>query len=278
MARTSPGLRLSPGPRPDSGRGQALARDLKAGLAASDALSLVYQPRIELASGDCASVEALLRWRHPIEGDISPAEFIPLAEAEGLLRELTDWVTENALIGLGSLSQAGFSLDISINVSSSNLDEFDFADRIRAALTRHCVDPERLELEITEDVLIKDSPEVRARLAELAEIGVGLCLDDFGAGNSNLNYLRDLPMTTLKIDRAFVRELAATPRDQIIVRSILSLAHALDYRVVAEGIEDAEALALLAAWGCDEGQGFHLSPPLPLAELQPWLSGRQRHA
>ena len=124
-------------------------------------------------------------------------------------------------------------------------------------------------------MLIEDVPSVREKLASLVELGLTLAIDDFGAGTSNLSYLRDLPMTVLKIDRAFVRELADNQRDQIIVRSILSLAHALGYRVIAEGVETAQALELLKSWGCDEAQGFFICKPIPLAELLPWLEAQK---
>jgi EAL domain-containing protein (putative c-di-GMP-specific phosphodiesterase class I) len=253
-------------------------RDLAAGLAsaltASDQLSLVYQPRIDLRSRACPSAEALLRWTHPMLGAAPPAEFIPIAERTGMMGAVTAWVIDRALADLRRWTELGFRNGVSINVSAFNLSEGDFVDRLWATIARRGVDPERVELEFTEGASLRDAPRLRETMTELVGIGVRISIDDFGAGYSNLSYLRDLPASTLKIDRSFVRSLAANPRDQIIVRSVIALAHALEYRVVAEGIEDAEALALLAAWGCDEGQGYHIGRPMPLEALLSWLGGR----
>jgi EAL domain-containing protein (putative c-di-GMP-specific phosphodiesterase class I) len=255
-------------------RPRYLAAGLASALAASDQLSLVYQPRINLRSRACSSAEALLRWTHPKLGPVPPAEFIPIAERSGMMGSVTAWVIDRALGDLRRWTELGFRTGVSINVSALNLSEQDFVDRLWETIGRRGVDPDRVELEFTEGASLRDAPRLRETMTELVGIGVRVSIDDFGAGYSNLSYLRDLPASTLKIDRSFVRSLAANPRDQIIVRSVIALAHALDYRVVGEGIEDAEALALLAAWACDEGQGYHISRPLPLDALLSWLGGR----
>jgi EAL domain-containing protein (putative c-di-GMP-specific phosphodiesterase class I) len=255
-------------------RPRYLAAGLESALAASDQLSLVYQPRINLRSHACASAEALLRWTHPVLGPVPPAEFIPIAEQTGMMGSVTAWVIDRALADLRRWTEIGFRNGVSINVSALNLSEKDFVDRLWETIARRGVDPERVELEFTEGASLRDAPRVRETMAELVGIGVRVSIDDFGAGHSNLSYLRDLPASTLKIDRSFVRSLGVNPRDQIIVRSVIALAHALEYHVVAEGIEDASTLALLAAWGCDEGQGYHISRPMPPDALLSWLGGR----
>jgi EAL domain-containing protein (putative c-di-GMP-specific phosphodiesterase class I) len=163
---------------------------------------------------------------------------------------------------------------VSINISAVNLAEENFADRIAEAVRRFAVDPALVELEFTEGAMVRDSPRVRGTVAELAAIGVGISIDDFGTGYSNLQYLRDIPATTLKIDQSFIRSLSANARDPIIVRSMIDLAHALGYRVVAEGIEDDQAMSMLADWKCDEGQGYFISRPAPVAAMKNWVAAR----
>jgi EAL domain-containing protein (putative c-di-GMP-specific phosphodiesterase class I) len=181
---------------------------------------------------------------------------------------------DRALSDLAAWTSAGFRHGVSVNISAVNLAEENFAGRLRQALDRHGIDPAQVELEFTEGALVRNSPRVRGTVADLAAIGVGISIDDFGTGYSNLFYLRDIPASALKIDQSFIRGLTTNDRDPIIVRSMIDLAHALGYRVVAEGIEDAGALALLTSWGCDEGQGYHISRPVPLPALQAWLLGR----
>jgi EAL domain-containing protein (putative c-di-GMP-specific phosphodiesterase class I) len=247
---------------------------LPAALRAPDQLSLFYQPRIDMRDQACSGVEALLRWNHPIVGMIPPGEFIPVAEQTGMARVVTNWVLQRALSDLEAWLHAGFSQSVSINISAVNLAEDNFAGRLADRIAAHGIDPALVELEFTEGALVGDSPHVRATVAELAELGVGIAIDDFGTGYSNLQYLRDIPANVLKIDQSFVRELTSSARDQVIVRSMIELSHALGYRVVAEGIEDDGALSLLTEWGCDEGQGYHISRPVPLPRLRTWLAAR----
>ncbi len=253
---------------------EALARDLYDALTSGGQLFLAYQPRMDLRSGEVASAEALLRWRHPERGPLAPDQFIPVAERFRLMPRLTDWVIDAAFADYPDLGRARPGLEISVNVSSRNLTEPDFVERLTEALGRREFDPRRLELEVTENELIADSERTRETMARLVGLGIALCIDDFGAGHSNLEYLREFPTSVLKIDRQFVSELATNARDRIIVKSIISLAHALDYVVVAEGVEDAETLDILASWECDEGQGFYISRPLPRDDFQAWLKGR----
>jgi EAL domain-containing protein (putative c-di-GMP-specific phosphodiesterase class I) len=255
-------------------RTKALLAGLPVALAATDQLSLAYQPRMALGTGDCLGVEALLRWNHPTLGPVPPSDFIPLSEQTGMARFITTWVVDRALTDLAEWTAAGFTFGVSINISAVNLAEENFADRIAEAVRRFAVDPALVELEFTEGAMVRDSPRVRGTVAELAAIGVGISIDDFGTGYSNLQYLRDIPATTLKIDQSFIRSLSANARDPIIVRSMIDLAHALGYRVVAEGIEDDQAMSMLADWKCDEGQGYFISRPAPVAAMKNWVAAR----
>ena len=252
----------------DPHRIPSLLRGLRPALAAPDQLSLVYQPRIDMQSGHCLSAEALLRWQHPTLGEVPPAEFIPLVEQTGMIRFITDWVIERALSEWSSQPEPVKPRGVSINISPLNLGEENFAGRLGSAITRHGLQPEHVELEFTETALLHDSEPVTKTVHDLAALGVGIAIDDFGTGFSNLFYLRETPATTVKIDQSFIRPLCESRRDQIIVQWMIRMSHDLGYRVVAEGIESREAYDMLAEWGCDEGQGFHISYPVPIEALE----------
>jgi EAL domain-containing protein (putative c-di-GMP-specific phosphodiesterase class I) len=253
---------------------RTLLAGLPVALTATDQLSLVYQPRIDLQSGVCLSAEALLRWNHPTLGIVSPVEFIPIAEHTGMMRSITGWVVKRALGDLAGWTRAGFGHGVSINISPVNLVEDNFAGKLVDAVRWNDIDPTRVELEFTESVLVRNTARVRSTMKELAAHGVGISIDDFGTGYSNLQYLREIPANVLKIDQSFVRLLTTNGPDPVIVRSVIGLGHSLGYRVVAEGIEDGEVMAILAGWGCDEGQGYHISRPVTVAAMQTWLSAR----
>lgn len=251
----------------DPQRIPSLLRGLRPALAAPDQLSLVYQPRIDMQSGRCFSAEALLRWQHPSLGNVPPGEFIPLVEQTGMIRFVTDWVMENAMSEWSSQPDPERPRSVSINVSPLNLGEENFAGRLGASLSRHGLEPHRVELEFTETAVLRDTGPVTRTVHELARLGIGIAIDDFGTGYSNLFYLRETPATTVKIDQSFIRPLCDSRRDRIIVQSMIRMAHDLGYRVVAEGIESREVYDMLAEWGCDEGQGFHISHPVPIGAL-----------
>jgi EAL domain-containing protein (putative c-di-GMP-specific phosphodiesterase class I)/GGDEF domain-containing protein len=250
-----------------SARRFRLLNDFAAALAAPDQLSLVFQPRYELLSGRRRGVEALLRWTHPSLGPVSPGEFVPLIEQTALARPLMDWVAHAALAQLRDWTAAGVDLCMSINASALNLDEADFAERLLATTTDLGVDPALVELEFTESAVARDGARVIEQMSRLRASGMRIAIDDFGTGYSNLAYLQQLPVSVLKIDQAFVRDLATSATDQTLVRAMIAMAHDLGYEVVAEGIETAEAYDLLRAWGCDEGQGYHMSRPVPPAVI-----------
>lgn len=248
-----------------------LLNDFKAALEAGDQLALHYQPRVDLATGHCGDVEALLRWTHPQLGPIPPFEFIPAVEQTAMARPLTEWVAKTALAQIASWREQGIEIRVSINVSALNLDEPDFADRIIELVRKAGVAPRMLELEFTESAVAKNAARLMRQLKALRAAGIQIAIDDFGSGYSNLSYLQALPASVLKIDRVFVTNLETSGRDRKLVRSIIDMAHELDYRVVAEGIETQGAYDLLKFWGCEEGQGFLMARPMPARQLEAWL-------
>jgi EAL domain-containing protein (putative c-di-GMP-specific phosphodiesterase class I)/GGDEF domain-containing protein len=252
-----------------------LLNDFSTALDTTGQLRLVFQPRVDLATRTCIGAEALLRWSHPTLGDISPGEFIPLVEQTSLARPTTAWVLDAGLKQLGAWRAAKLGIQLSINVSAANLDEKDFAQRVQLYLLKHRVLPEMLELEVTESAVMGDSGQATAQLHALREAGISLAIDDFGTGHSSLAYLQKLPAQVLKIDMSFIRDLDKGPREQTLVRTMISLSHDLGYRVVAEGIETTEAAEMLAEMGCDEGQGYFFARPMELDDFERWLSGRE---
>ena len=253
-----------------------LVNDMRNALAATEDFRLLYQPVIEFASGRCTGAEALLRWRHKTLGDIGPAEFIPLAEGTALIRPLTAWVLESAISQLAEWIKAGHDLRISINISMRNLEESDFAQALAAILGRHAVGAEMIQIEFTESVLVSYSPRALDQLSAIKKMGVSIAIDDFGTGYSGLSYLQQSPATVLKIDQSFIKSLAVSDHDQKLVQGVISMAHNLGYRVVAEGIENSEAYDMLAAWGCDEAQGYLIAHPLTPEMMETWLEPVRR--
>lgn len=251
---------------PASGRRNArrfaLLNDFGAALDMPGQLSLVYQPRIQLASGNRCGVEALIRWDHPELGAVSPGEFVPLVEQTALVRSMTEWVVQAAIEQARVWSAAGMPLPVSINASAMNLDEDDFAVRLLGAASKAGISPHLLELEFTESTIAHNPARVIAQLRELRSQGVEIAIDDFGTGYSNLSYLQQLPVSVLKIDQAFVRDMVTSGKDRLLVKTMIAMGHDLGYRVVAEGIETQAAYDMLSEWGCDEGQGYLMSRPV----------------
>jgi len=235
-------------------------------------LRLVYQPRISLNDGRCTSVEALLRWDHPTLGAIGPAEFIPLAEKTALIRELSLWVAEQAVMQTAAWQRQGARFKVAINVSASDLDSSAFANRLIELLNSQRLDPTSLEVEFTESALMRNPGEVSHQLQRLRSLGVEVAIDDFGTGYSNWTYLRDLPASTVKLDQSFIRNLSDDEKDRRLVRTIIDLAKRLELRVVAEGIETQAICELVAQWGCDEGQGYHIARPMAPELLLGWAA------
>jgi diguanylate cyclase (GGDEF)-like protein len=233
----------------------------------SNQLVLHYQPQARLDTGEIIGVEALVRWRHPQRGMIYPDEFIPLAEQSGLMRLLTQWVVDAALMQAAQWWGRGLRLHIAVNVSVRDLHDVAFADYLRARLSWYGVPARSLQLEITEGVLMSDPTRAAATLSGLAALGLELSLDDFGTGYSSLVHLKRLPVSEIKIDRSFVQRMHVNEDDAVIVRSIIDLGGALGLRVVAEGVETVDAWNRLAELGCDLAQGWYLGRPMPADEL-----------
>ena len=248
-----------------------LLTDMPRALKAADQLHMVYQPRVDIASGACVGAEALIRWTHPELGPISPAEFIPIIEQTGLARDLTDWVIRNTLQQIALWQTEGRNLVVSINISAVNLDEADFTDRLLHQLDHFGVKPGSLELELTESALISNGQRALNALNGLKAKGLRIAVDDFGTGYSSLGYLRCIPAHCVKIDRSFVQELGAHSRDLQLVTAMITMLHGMDFRVVAEGVETSEAFHLLGMAGCDEAQGYLLAKPLVPSALESWL-------
>jgi EAL domain-containing protein (putative c-di-GMP-specific phosphodiesterase class I) len=254
----------------------ALTAELRQGISAGQ-LEVYVQPQASLRTGVVLGVEALVRWRHPRHGLLFPDTFIPLAERNGLIPQLTDAVLEQAVAACGRWRRAGHRLTVSVNLSArSNLNDKLIAD-VQSLLTRHGVPAASLTLEITESSVIRDPARTRTVLDRLHELGVGLSIDDFGTGYSSLSYLRQLPVQEVKIDKSFVMGMLTEPDDLAIVRSIVDLGTNLDLEVVAEGVEDAATWAELERLGCTNMQGFYLAPPMPLASFIDWLAAREGH-
>jgi len=258
----------------------SLMSELRAAIATNQ-LVLHYQPLLKTRDKRCTSMEALVRWSHPQHGLIPPDSFIPLAEHTGLITLLTEWVLRTALIQCHTWCCAGQNLSVQVNISMRTLHDQGLPGMVEALLRETDVEPARLTLEITENALMVDPARTLEVLARLAQIGVRLAIDDFGTGYSSLAYLKHLPVDEVKIDKSFVRDLehgraTGTLKDTAIVRAVIVMAHALGLEVVAEGVESSEAYTVLQGMGCDLTQGYYLSRPLPVAEIDQWLDNRKR--
>jgi diguanylate cyclase (GGDEF)-like protein len=244
----------------------------------SGELVLHYQPKEDLRTGKVTGAEALVRWLHPERGLLAPGEFLPAAEHTALMRPLTLHVVDQALAQCRRWHDAGLDLTVAVNLAVANVIDRGFPDAVAELLERHGVAPNRLQLEITENVVMADPARGLEVLDRLRTIGVSLSLDDFGTGHSSLAYLTRLAVDELKIDRSFVWEMGSDAGAAAIVRTTVELARALGLRVVAEGAEDATTWEQLRKLGCDLSQGYHLSPPLPAIELESWLAARRMSA
>jgi diguanylate cyclase (GGDEF)-like protein len=239
---------------------------------------LHYQPKIDIASGTMKSVEALLRWRHPTRGLVPPSEFIPLAEETGLILSIGHWVLREACRQAREWQIAGLPfLRVAVNLSPVQFRQPGFLAVIRAALDDHDLEPRYLEIEVTESTVMSHAEGSIETLEELSRMGVIVAIDDFGTGYSSMSYLRRFPIDKLKIDRTFIRDLVGSADDTSIVRAIISLAHSLRLKVVAEGVETAAQLEQLKVMGCDQYQGFLMSPAVPAAEITALVNAHSSH-
>jgi len=251
----------------------AILGDLRRAIAA-DELELHYQPKVAVPSGRTVGCEALVRWRHSQKGFIPPGDFIPHAERTGLIRVLTAWVLGTAFRQLRCWQEEGLSLDVSVNVSPADLADPSFADAVAALLAQSGADATRVVLEVTESAAMKDLPNTLGVMEQLRVLGVRFSIDDFGTGYSSLAHLRRLPVDEIKIDRSFVQELEAQQTDDVIVRSTINLGHALNLKVVAEGVEILASWDALHRLGCDLVQGYFVSKPMAAAAFTAWARGR----
>lgn len=237
--------------------------------------TLHYQPKVEVASGRLCALEALLRWERPDYGAVSPAVFVPILESLGLIVPVGRWVIEQVCRQIAEWQQGPIGpVEVSVNVSGHQLIEGDLIADIARLLKQNQVEPHWLEVELTEGSLMENTQHTIASLQRLHTMGVKISIDDFGTGYSSLAYLRRFPIDTLKIDIAFIREVTSNPQDAAITRTIIELAHSLNLRVVAEGVETQAQLAFLKEAGCDQIQGYLFSRPLPVETLERLLLER----
>jgi diguanylate cyclase (GGDEF)-like protein len=243
----------------------ALENDLRQAIVRQQ-FELHYQPKVDTASGQIHSAEALIRWRHPERGLIGPDEFIPLAEECGLIGAIGEWVVREACRQCKSWQLDGLPrLRVAVNVAATQFHQGNLLAMVRSALEEAKLEPRFLEIELTESAVMTDPEDSVGILEHLSRLGVLVSVDDFGTGYSSMSYLRRFPIDKLKIDRSFIREVMNRPDDASIVRAIVSLAHSLRLKVVAEGVETREQLGFLKTVGCDQYQGYHFSPPVPAA-------------
>lgn len=230
-------------------------------------LVLHYQPQVEVHTGETAGVEALVRWQHPTRGLLAPLDFLPVAEMHGLMHAVTEEVLRQAVAQAAVWHRTGGPARVSVNLSASNLLDVSLPQRVASLLQLHGLPAAALVLEVTETVLMSDSESSLAVLTALADLGIAVSIDDFGTGYASLSYLRELPVSELKLDRSFTADLLSDARTEAIVSGTIDLAHRLGLRVVAEGVEQLATLRRLQALGCDESQGYLHSRPVPAEEL-----------
>ncbi|MCB4811199.1 EAL domain-containing protein [Methylovorus menthalis] len=250
----------------------ALESDLRKALLANQ-LMLYYQPQAG-DDGRIVGAEALLRWKHPVKGMVSPADFIPLAEETGLILPIGHWVLGMACAQLMAWSKnaATAHLSIAVNVSALQFKQPDYVSQVISVLERSGINPALLKLELTESMLVNDVNDIISKMHALKEKGVGLSLDDFGTGYSSLSYLKKLPLDQLKIDQSFVRDMLTDANDVAIVQTLVALGQAMHLHVIAEGVETEQHRQFLADMGCLSYQGYLLSKPVPIAQFEVLLS------
>ncbi|KAB2921283.1 MAG: EAL domain-containing protein [Dechloromonas sp.] len=244
----------------------SVASDLRMAIE-RDELRMHYQPIVDLATGQVLGAEALMRWQHPVRGAVPPDRFIPLAEQSGLINELGLWSLETVCRQLAAWQTGGLAPRVTVNVSARQIPDGLTPERVIAAAGRHGIAHDRLGLEVTEGSLLGESAATLAWLDSLRRAGFHIYLDDFGTGYSSLAYLKRLRVDTIKIDRAFVRDMGRVASDRVMIEAVVMMASSLQLSVVAEGIENAEQLAMLRAIGCHFGQGYHFSRPIPAEDF-----------
>ena len=254
---------------------RALEADLRLALKREE-LGIVYQPQFDAMTGEIVGAEALLRWHHPTRGSVPPAEFIPLAEATRLIFPISEWVLETVCAQNKSWHENGFpGLRVSVNISPLHFKQQNLVEQIRLILLETGLEPAALELEITEGMAMAESTEAHSTLDHLKRLGIRLAIDDFGTGYSSLNRLKRFPVDRLKIDQSFVRDITTDWDDAAINSAVIRIGHSLNIRVIAEGVETTEQMRFLVEHGCNEVQGYLLSPPLPAEELAAFMRAHE---
>jgi EAL domain-containing protein (putative c-di-GMP-specific phosphodiesterase class I) len=240
-----------------------LERRLRRGLRDGEFL-LHYQPQIDMATGAIVGIEALVRWRDPEQGLVSPAAFIPVAEECGLIGPLSEWVLREACRQNKAWQDAGLPpARVSVNLSARHFQQRDIATLVTSVLAETGLAPRYLELELTESAIMRNAEDAVMMLSELSALGIGIAIDDFGTGYSSLSYLKRFPVHRLKIDRSFVADIGSSGDDETITSAIIALAHSLELQVIAEGVETLAQHEFLRERDCDEMQGFLFSRPMP---------------
>jgi diguanylate cyclase (GGDEF)-like protein len=248
-----------------------IAHRLEEALKSCREFSVMYQPIANVQSGRIERVEALVRWNNSVHGAVPPEEFIGIAEQIGVISDITDFVLAEACSHLAEWRRAGLDIGLAINLSGHEISDMGLVDRVASALNANGLSPETLTIEVTETAVIPNFAQVSVVLDQLAGLGIGIAIDDYGTGYSSLAYIHRLPVQELKIDRSFVTNMASEQSNAIIIQSSIAMAHSLDLKVVAEGAEDAATCAALAAEQCDFVQGYYLAKPMSSPQLQTWL-------
>jgi diguanylate cyclase (GGDEF)-like protein len=245
--------------------------DLRRALDATDQLSVHYQPKVRLSDGELNGVEALVRWQHPLRGNIPPNDFIPIAETTGLITRLTIYVLRMAIAQGRAWADEGLATPIAVNLSPRCLLDQNLVGLVTGILAEYDLSPGLLRLEVTESAVMANPTLAIETLTELHQLGVGLSIDDYGTGYSSMAYLKRLPVDELKVDRTFVRDVDSDREDVALVRGAIELGHSLGMSVVAEGVESAGHATTLRGLGCDVAQGYHYARPMPATEITNWM-------
>ena len=231
-----------------------------------------YQPQIDGITGKISGVEALLRWQHPKDGLIAPGMFLPIIEEIGLMNQVGNWVLGQAFAQAAEWKKAGYpTFRIAVNIAGQQILNNSLVSTVTDLLDKYDMDPDQLELEIVENIVMKHADAAQPVLNQLRNLGVRLALDDFGTGYSSLSYLTMLPVQKVKIDQSLVRDIPEDPNDEAIAKAIIALSHSLNLSVCAEGVETEEQKAFLRRENCDQLQGYLISRPIPALELTQWL-------
>ena len=226
---------------------------------------LYLQPIIDLKNHSIYKAEALIRWQHPIRGMVNPDDFIPIAEKTELIKAIGEWVINQTCQISEKITQLGFRLKISMNLSSSQVTDKNLFTCLHSCVTNYDIDPQLLEIEVTEGVLVDDYSVAEELLNKIRDLGISVSVDDFGTGYSSLAYLKKLPLDFLKIDRSFIKDIVADDNDKAIVRAVIAMAHSLNLNVIAEGVENQEQLDFLIDNSCNSAQGYLFSKPIDLS-------------